>query len=190
MQGRDNLLRNLLRRFSIAVYDQLGLAIVRQPPGVKRAKRFDIDCQGTRVLGQSFADGPAALQQFFDVKLQKDYVSAEGVQEIGILRFDEGSAAERKDGRSGGLLKDRAQSVSLNVAEVRLSMERKDFVNAQLRAALDLAIEVEEAPAETGREHATDGTLAGCHEAAEGDDGRRRLGLAGLRGGVHRKPRT
>ncbi len=148
MQRCFNLLGNLLRCVSRSVYDQFRFAIVRQAAGVESAKRFDVACQGAWILRGPFAGSPAAPQEFIDVKLQKNNVCAAAAQEVGILRLGKGPAAERNDGRSGGLLQHRPQSISLNPAKVRFTVARKQFVDAQLRPALDFAIEVNEAPAE------------------------------------------
>src|SRR5258707_1281173 len=61
----------------------------------------------------------------------------------------------------------RAQNFALPLAEIRFPLLREELLDRCLLARLDELIEVEEGSADARRQLATDGRLAGAHEADE-----------------------
>jgi fibronectin-binding autotransporter adhesin len=88
-------------------------------------------------------------------------------EEQAVAEFFGSSAAEGDDGAA--LAEEGGEGSGLEVAEVGLAVLGEDIGDGELVAGFDLAVEVEEAPAEAVGEEGAGGGFAGAHEAGEDD---------------------
>ncbi len=88
-------------------------------------------------------------------------------EEEAIAELFGGSAAEGDDGAT--LAEEGGEGGGLEVAEVGFAVFGEDFGDGALVAGFDLAVEIEEAPAEALGEEGAGGGFAGSHEAGEDD---------------------
>ena len=99
------------------------------------------------------------------------------LEEEAVAELFGGSAAEGDD--DAALAEEGGEGGGLEVAEVGFAVFGEDFGDGAAVAGFDLAVEIEEAPAEALGEEGAGGGFAGAHEAGEDDA----VNGVGFRGG-------
>jgi hypothetical protein len=89
------------------------------------------------------------------------------LEEEAVAELFGGSASEGED--DAALAEERGEGEGFEVAEVGLAVVGEELGNGGVVAGFDLAVEVEEYPAEAVGEESSGGGFAGAHEAGEDD---------------------
>ncbi len=103
-------------------------------------------------------------------------MNARAAQALSRLRREHGPAPE-SDHRGLRCVENRCGYGLLEHSERRLTVAGKELRDRDLRASLDLTVEVDEAPAEASRDLRAHRRLARAHEAGE-----REVAVQGVRG--------